>query len=1299
MAVLSDDRSIFGDSVPSIYVKKATVENTGFVPNPQLMDRIVAHVDNKAATGAGSADFFEQYYEQTNYSTTTTGNSIKITVDYLIKDGLDGTLGELVSTWSNKEDLQDYTTVGTALVDDELAAKIMSVGSNINFIQQPKELLFYSLLPLIQYNVLSEEDKQKLISIGLRSESFNMPSQGPLLQSGVAVGDVSSKLFALLFKSIVQVHSLFLKDIAEEALSSVYLETDDTGKKVKNYQFSKTYEYKNDSPKNLFIVSACALAVSHLSEAFNFDLDISFFMKNGVPVGRKAVQQIFQNGNIASTNSVYLLKSNSAIWSGQVYQVGTKFYTKPNEADGEELMKKTVQNNKVQDFRITERIEKLKFNLSFLQTDSISLAEADKVSRDKTDVVKQPAYFTRNYISRDFFGNARFMFGIDFYSLVRDLTNFGSVLPKQANKENYLKSRKFSQILDLSIKRKRIDVIPRANRLGTFHQAEAPFKTGYLGEPHIDVEEIVETIVAGSEKLTTAGIGVFSASPSSNVNGLQETSFRLPDQGGETGDTGIRFFNVDDQQIKNFTDGNYQYEVELSILDRSNDYIIAKVLDLINAYKLVSQYYNEATTPNKYYDPRTGNFRKLLSQKYSTKTLKPWKFAIDKLAATISEFKADEDVFDESDFKKQMNLVCHPNTGSPRGVEALQKLILNAASKLAEIAGTALNRSTLSELAAGSTKTVSKSSTLSKAPEKRIIKVQYLLEDTFNTEVPKEFGYDFLANGGASTAGIGKGLRTISGQQFNARLKSEMLKYFTVENPSSFIVTNLEEGITFTPNDTIFTSLFSYLSPSVVNLGTNLPGGSKSNVSGKKSYSLLDSTTPFAGSGNTGLNPFYDKKGYSYIASKIMNYNINAILPPYDLTTQSSNEFTLLSQTNDKIKYHTQQILTKRNCVAVMENVLETATTSPSFVGLFMSDFLGDEIDDADPLENNNIKLDDLTNDPLKINYKGGAEVSTFLAFIYGYGNQCGGITSTKAPAPTTNKKQSTFDLNFFNPTKTGTIAVNENPPNIIAKIRQILLESGDSNALTLSSEDGVVNGSIQSRLKTLPNQIKSLMLQENGDARVRHKWLNLIGENPSQDVYYKAAFAFNYMNLKQVEYLAGFEYAKPASVFNAPGVGLLVSAPSNPMIRRPIWKVLDADAYTAAINKKLFCRLKTYSKPEFGIVPLDCLDMPVFDEYFILQPKSYDGSFIPAEPIQDLPDLGTTVQDEEPSEYTDSLLNIPKPTNEQKKQMDDNAIITGDSDPSNPIAQELPQMGGFLGGEAGGPPAEMTTGKNLSKI
>jgi hypothetical protein len=225
-------------------------------------------------------------------------------------------------------------------------------------------------------------------------------------------------------------------------------------------------------------------------------------------------------------------------------------------------------------------------------------------------------------------------------------------------------------------------------------------------------------------------------------------------------------------------------------------------------------------------------------------------------------------------------------------------------------------------------------------------------------------------------------------------------------------------------------------------------------------------------------------------------------------------------------------------------------------------------------------------------------------------------------------------------------------------------------------------------------------MLQENGDARVRHKWVNLSGENPTVDPYYKATFALNYMNLKQVEYLAGFEYGQPPFATSSPETGFIYSAPSNPMIRRPVWKVLDGNAYTSAINKKLFCRLRTYSKPEFGIVPLDCLEMPVFDEYFTLEPKSYDGSFIPAQPVQDLSDAGTTVQDQQSSEYTDSFLNIPKPTEEQKKQVKDNAIITGGAkNPSDPVKQDLPQMGGFLGGNAGGPPVETTTGKNLSKI
>ena len=42
-------------------------------------------------------------------------------------------------------------------------------------------------------------------------------------------------------------------------------------------------------------------------------------------------------------------------------------------------------------------------------------------------------------------------------------------------------------------------------------------------------------------------------------------------------------------------------------------------------------------------------------------------------------------MFDEKDFKINMELATHPNTGTPRGIETLQKLLLNAASKLTQI--------------------------------------------------------------------------------------------------------------------------------------------------------------------------------------------------------------------------------------------------------------------------------------------------------------------------------------------------------------------------------------------------------------------------------------------------------------------------------------------------------------------------------------------------------------------------------------------------------------------------------------
>ncbi len=229
MAILSDDRSVFGDSVPSIYVKKVTVENSGFVTNPHLADRIVAHVDNKAATGVVGADFFEQFYEQSSFAPTTTGKSINITVNYLVKDGLDGTLGELLSTWSGEEDLQNYTLAMFYLVDNSLAAKLLSVGSNIAS-QAGNKNLYYAVGALAEYKMLNDDDIQQLVTIGYRSETFEGPYTGVKIKKGTSKAQITQKLASLVEKSVVHTETESLNDILQETKFSSYVEIDDSGK-------------------------------------------------------------------------------------------------------------------------------------------------------------------------------------------------------------------------------------------------------------------------------------------------------------------------------------------------------------------------------------------------------------------------------------------------------------------------------------------------------------------------------------------------------------------------------------------------------------------------------------------------------------------------------------------------------------------------------------------------------------------------------------------------------------------------------------------------------------------------------------------------------------------------------------------------------------------------------------------------------------------------------------------------------------------------------------------------------------
>ncbi len=1246
MTLLSDDTSFFGTIVPTVYIKNVTLENsaTGLPQHLNTNDRINPHVD------AGDTNL--------DAITTTGEEPFKVTVDFLIKENLGNTFNEITTTWSDETTLQNYTNIQMMLFSNSFIAKIIQYDPAL--VNNPDGIkIMEAVYYLASENLLTSDEIAQAETIGFTNSSFQQPFSEAIfdLKPGITFAQLVSNYLDLFIDGVVADKALNLGDAMKNGTGiqygdypqlTQYAEVDEDGKKVVNYQFTKVL-YVPDFYANtnyLSLVVAPYMDIQGLGA--NFDVDLEFLLgpdNTSTPYGKVKTQNIITNGKVVSNSVVYYLEDDMSVWTGHIHSnngvLMTGKYFKP---DSRKVVAKTVNNSTVQDFRIIDRIAKLKFDLSFLQTDKVSLAEAYKFTRDKTDVLKQPAYFSKNYVSRGIDGSAKFLFGMDLYSFVREQTTFGSLLlPEQANEINMSIARALIGIASLKVKRRRVDVVPQSNRLGTYNAQEIPFKTGYLGEPHIDVEEIVKDVIIAKQ----AQMQPLQMSFSSLANSTFEAvDFSVPENGdsGKLANVGFQFFTGMDSDVATQTDGHYQYGVELEIIDATPAIITSKITSLITSYRTMMGYYNFCKIPGKQYNVNSGRFRPVLNNYYIAINKEPWLNPIKDLTNVIRDFKDKNENFDAEDFQDQLELICHPATGSPRGVESVLKLILNAATKLAEIAGTTLNFATIAQVASLVNPDGTADANFNKpidnkifatAPDKRTIKVEYYFDDSFDTEVPKKYGYDYLTStGDSATAPFGGlGLATIQGDDFNTRMNLEMQKYFESTSPENFEITNPTNGKTYTPGDTALTSLFSYLTPASVNLGT-----------GQVKSALLGQSLGFTGVDATkfSLLPFnnameadkylFNKRAFSYIATKIINFNNNATLPVYDNTTTSDN--TLLSGYENSIKFYTQQILANKNCVSGLSGKSTTDTkNSNDGNGLFMSDFLTNAIDQADGLNDSKIKLDELANDPLSISYKGGAENTLFLTFIYGSSAQNYGIASTKAPASIAEGKQEvTFDFDFFQ--------IGADTPNKPA-IEGTILTKKIAGQPSGTPPEGQAPILVQNELKKLPNQIKSILLQYDSETQVKHKWNTQTDpDKNSNNPYYKASIAINYRNIKRVEYLAGFDYSS-LPVTNGG------TSPVNALIGRPTWKLLTPEIYGDNIGTTLFCRLKTYEDKDYGIVPMESLNMPVFDEFFLLAPAEYESGAIavsaPAAVIASAPTVGSTVQGkltgQDPSEYHDDSI------------------------------------------------------------
>jgi hypothetical protein len=332
----------------------------------------------------------------------------------------------------------------------------------------------------------------------------------------------------------------------------------------------------------------------------------------------------------------------------------------------------------------------------------------------------------------------------------------------------------------------------------------------------------------------------------------------------------------------------------------------------------------------------------------------------------------------------------------------------------------------------------------------------------------------------------------------------------------------------------------------------------------QSSWSLLD--------GGVSLD---NAKTLSYIATKIMNYNLTGHLSPTNtITGQRAKK--VYSEASSKIKFNLNEILSSKNCtaVAVMKGDTSIATQGSSIAALIAAENYfgtGTGINTTDTYDSN-LTPADRELDPLNMSYSGAATNYLFLALAYYFSGDCEKGSSAGSA-------QKNFNIDFF--------TISSEPDTIIPLL----------NAQTGQSAGG--EGAINSILKALPNAIKSLLLFNQGNNR--YDWNNT-SKDLMANANYKGAFALNYQNIKKIEVLGGFEQNEDGTV--------LVNAPQ--------WVPLKKNIFDESMGQILLCRLVTFKSEAFGVKMPGCLELPVFHEYFILSPSNEP---VPLAPINEPPE------------------------------------------------------------------------------
>jgi len=1108
-----DQGGLLSTLIPSVFIDNITLETGGRPPklsNP--------HVDHKLE-------------DNSNLLNLDVG-VLDLTIDCSIKEIISG---EPISQWFNSE-FSKYVIMSVIVTTNKtITAAMSSSNDGINLINSRAKFL-NSSSPAIKTlkAAYPNTNLDKIISDFAEIKDFNIYS-----------------------------------DVTHDQLASTqhssYVGTD--GEIIHDINFRAKFSVVGENPEHLSIFAVTRLDIDQLIEDYNLSVDDATLSSQN---GKITSEIVIDRGSTIGESFVFTKVSDGTPWLGAVHDNGRgNWATGDLPSEESELLRfNKVNNNKIQDFRKIEEINKLEIDMSDIQN-KIMTPELQKYSFLKKFEQKMPRniHFSELYLARDRDGNARMTFAVDYMRVLRETSLFPK-LYSTATKQQKAELASSCKIRSLRLMRRRVKPVNMQNALGNPTQGEVLFDRG----------DNPVTIASSSE----SSLGIFKK-VETDMGSMREAFYTLSNN-----TLPVRFFAATDTDISLATDGIYQYGVEMVVEDASQKYLFSLIRLLRMQRNKLHKYYLEGTQigMNKYivelqdphidesrwerarlardnnvgnFTPSSGRFTKKFARqqykKYESDLARaPWISCVLRYFEVLNIFTGYY-----SSGKKAMEKIsilskyADPKSGSPKGVMAIIKIMDNLISRASLIAGSDV------PLGEGESKLYRSSgnSRTSKYPTKTTTIQNWFTDSNFDTNQNSRFGFDYLSNYRSSPIRY-RNLRVVSGDELKGRVRDEFLRYFRKENSPVDI-----KGIT--NNDSYLTTGFGYLSPGVALLGTS-----------KVSFGQA---TP------DERGDLVSPQQYAAIEAAILTHK--SFGAPYKFPQVA--EKSKLSPEAQLYKGSVLDYYSKFN-MTIIPNLQDIPKSlSDRIASAFRKSTTIDACDDVRESLPNDTRIDpvvsrsdsettyldsvksDINPNSLLLNIQ--HELRTASRYYDGSTASPFGKKKTKTISSGSKKSLSSGKI------KTGTTKsfnLNEqaNVINWLYKSEEYLLETTKIHNVDPASTVAQV-------VRFFPNQIKSLLSASVSPSNVITNWHQL-SENAIEDAQTSAKYSFMYNLINKIEVLTAY----------------------NRDTKTPVWKVLTHDFWEQSVGQEMICRMLPYEAKIFGISRPKSMQIPTYDEYFILKPK-----------------------------------------------------------------------------------------------